>query len=72
MAVYTSITKESLESFLIEFNIGTLISFDGISSGVTNTNYLITTAENKITGCFSIIRNENDLSIISFYSLLIF
>jgi hypothetical protein len=32
----------------------------------------ITTAENKITGCFSIIRNENDLSIISFYSLLIF
>ena len=47
MAVYTSITKESLESFLIEFNIGTLISFDGISSGVTNTNYLITTAENK-------------------------
>ena len=47
MAVYTTITKAELESFLIDFNIGTLVSFDGISSGVTNTNYLITTSKNK-------------------------
>ena len=47
MAVYTSITKEELQEFLIDFDIGTLLSFDGISSGVTNTNYLITTSINK-------------------------
>ena len=47
MAVYTSITKEELKAFLSNFDVGTLQSFDGISSGVTNTNYLITTSLNK-------------------------
>ena len=47
MAVYTSITKEELKAFLSDFDVGTLQSFDGISSGVTNTNYLITTSLNK-------------------------
>ena len=43
MAVYTSITKEELKEFLSDFDVGVLQSFDGISSGVTNTNYLVTT-----------------------------
>tara|TARA_B100001175_G_C19421768_1_gene596479 strand:- start:66 stop:1001 length:936 start_codon:yes stop_codon:yes gene_type:complete len=47
MAVYTSITKEELKAFLSDFDIGVLQSFDGISSGVTNTNYLVTTNLNK-------------------------
>jgi homoserine kinase type II len=47
MAVYTSITKEELKAFLSDFDVGTLQSFDGISSGVTNTNYLVTTSLNK-------------------------
>ena len=47
MAVYTSITKEELKAFLSDFDVGTLESFDGISSGVTNTNYLIKTNLNK-------------------------
>jgi len=33
MAVYTSITKEELKAFLSDFDVGTLQSFDGISSG---------------------------------------
>ncbi len=47
MAVYTSITKEELKTFLSDFDVGALKSFDGISSGVTNTNYLVTTSLNK-------------------------
>jgi homoserine kinase type II len=47
MAVYTSITKEELKIFLSDFDVGALRSFDGISSGVTNTNYLVTTSLNK-------------------------
>ena len=47
MAVYTSITKEELKAFLSDFDVGALQSFDGISSGVTNTNYLVTTSLNK-------------------------
>ena len=47
MAVYTSITKEELKTFLSDFDVGALQSFDGISSGVTNTNYLVTTSLNK-------------------------
>ena len=46
MAVYTSITKEELKAFLSDFDVGALQSFDGISSGVTNTNYLVTTSLN--------------------------
>ena len=47
MAVYTSITKDELKAFLSDFDVGVLQSFDGISSGVTNTNYLVTTSLNK-------------------------
>ena len=39
MAVYTSITKKNLESFLENYDIGTLNNFKGILEGVENTNY---------------------------------
>ena len=47
MAVYTKINKISLESFLSQYNLGSLISFEGILKGIENTNYKITT-ENGI------------------------
>ena len=42
MAVFTSINFDELSIWLKQFNLGNLIDFQGISSGVTNTNYLIT------------------------------
>ena len=56
MAVYTSITKEELKAFLSDFDVGALQSFDGISSGVTNTNYLVTTSLNKYIYIWSIFK----------------
>jgi len=49
MSVYTSVNATQLEGFLCRYNIGTLISHQGISAGVTNTNYAVeTTADNFI------------------------
>jgi len=44
MAVYTKLTAEEIERFLKQYDIGTLVSFKGITEGVENTNYLLVTA----------------------------
>ncbi len=42
MAVYTSINLADLSNWIKEFNLEGPLDFKGISSGVTNSNYLIT------------------------------
>ena len=39
MAVYTKIDKLLLESFLDDYELGKLLSFEGIQEGVENSNY---------------------------------
>lgn len=41
MAVYTSITADELSSVLADFDLGTLIKFEGIEGGIENTNYFV-------------------------------
>jgi len=43
MAVYTPVTHEQLSDFLSFYDIGTLVSYEGIEAGVSNTNYFVTT-----------------------------
>jgi homoserine kinase type II len=43
MSVYTSISEEELRAFLADYDAGTLVSFEGIESGIENTNYFVTT-----------------------------
>ncbi|MDH5631451.1 MAG: homoserine kinase [Gammaproteobacteria bacterium] len=45
MAVYTSISRDELIAFLSRYNHGTLVSYEGIGSGIENTNYFVTTDE---------------------------
>ena len=47
MAVYTSITSNELNNWIKRFNLEEFINFKGISSGVTNSNYLINMSDSK-------------------------
>jgi homoserine kinase type II len=46
MAVYSPITEKELLTFLKQYDIGSLIKFEGILEGIENTNYKITTSQN--------------------------
>jgi len=46
MSVYTTIEKDELESFLLRYDVGELVSYQGISAGIENTNYFVTTQKN--------------------------
>ena len=43
MAVYTPVSEEDLKIFLSRYDIGNLVSYEGIEQGVSNTNYFVTT-----------------------------
>jgi len=43
MAVYTDISEEALAEFLHQYDIGTLLSYRGITEGVENSNFMLHT-----------------------------
>ncbi|GAB4240962.1 MAG: homoserine kinase [Methyloligellaceae bacterium] len=47
MAVYTTVTEEQLRRWLEDYPLGELLEFKGIASGVTNTNYFVTTSTGR-------------------------
>lgn len=47
MSVYTLITQPELEEFLCTYDLGELISFEGISAGIENTNYFVDTTAGR-------------------------
>lgn len=47
MAVYTHVSHEQLETFLKSYDLGKLVSHEGIEKGVSNTNYHVFTKKGR-------------------------
>lgn len=47
MSVYTVVSREQLEEFLQTYSIGELVKFEGISAGIENTNYFVSTTNSE-------------------------
>jgi homoserine kinase type II len=47
MSVYTVINSAQLEAFLQDYDLGALLSFEGISAGIENTNYFVDTEQGR-------------------------
>ena len=62
MAVYTEVGDEALGAFLANYDLGRVLSFNGIAEGVENSNYLLHTESGKfILTLYEKRVNEADL-----------
>ena len=47
MSVYTEVGRDDLVTFLNDYTVGELVSFEGISDGIENTNYFVNTDQGQ-------------------------
>jgi homoserine kinase type II len=47
MSVYTEVERSALEALLSDYAVGELMSYEGISDGIENSNYFVTTQQGQ-------------------------
>ena len=65
MAVYTSLNNEQLSNFLERYKIGNLISFNGITEGIENSNFHLKTSNGYFI--LTIFEKRVDIKDIPFF-----
>ena len=48
MSVYTTVERDELDAFLLHYEAGSLTSLEGISDGIENSNYFVTTDQEQM------------------------
>jgi homoserine kinase type II len=68
MSVYTELSSEEFTQLLSHYDLGTLVSFQGIAAGIENTNYKITLRKSGIeTQYFLTVFEQTSLSELDFF-----
>lgn len=70
MSVYTPVEKDELESFLNNYSLGELVSFEGISAGIENTNFFVTTSKRRLV--LTLFENHSADELSYFLDLMAF
>lgn len=70
MSVYTLVERDELEAFLSNYTLGELIDFQGISAGIENTNYFVTTSEKRLV--LTLFENHSAEELVYFLDLMAF
>ena len=70
MSVYTEVKRDQLVAFLSKYAVGDLVSFKGISAGIENTNYFVTTEQGDFV--LTLFEHHNFYELDYFLDLMAF